>query len=189
MQIIWRHNRYLKMSSGARQRKHRMVIVGSHVVDVSPLVQQKLNGAEMPRSRGFHQRRSTSFGLMLQIGSSAEQHVGHIRVSIFAGVRQGRVSSSRLSVDVSDGLITNYIAGLPIVKSKSDVLQIILETAKNMCQPRGNGRMTGIERSVSPLTLIKYWTSSRWPSCDASINGVEHPSSRSAPAFTRKSAT
>ena len=81
-----------------------MVVVGSHVVDVSPLVKQELNGAKMPRSRGFHQWRPAAFGLVLQIRSGAEQHVGHIRVSIFAGVRQGRVSSSRLRVDVSYGL-------------------------------------------------------------------------------------
>ena len=95
---------YLEVSPGARQRKHRVVVVGSHVVDVRSLVQQELNGAEMPRPGGLHERRAAAFRLMLQIGSSSEQHVGHIRMSIFAGVRQGRVSSSRLSVDVGDGL-------------------------------------------------------------------------------------
>lgn len=35
----------------------------------------------------------------------------------------------------------------------------------------------------------KYLTNSKWPSWAASIKGVEHPSSISAPALIRKSAT
>lgn len=35
----------------------------------------------------------------------------------------------------------------------------------------------------------RYFTSSKWPSCAASIRGVEQPSSMSAPALMRKSAT
>ena len=81
-----------------------MVVVCSHVVDVGPLIDEELDGAEVPRPGGFHERRTATLCLMLQIRSGAEQHVGHIRVSIFAGVRQGRVSSSRLRVDVSYGL-------------------------------------------------------------------------------------
>ena len=81
-----------------------MVVVCSHVVDVGPLVDEELDGAEVPRPGGFHERGTATLCLMLQIRSGAEQHVGHIRVTVFAGVRQGRISSSGLSVDISSGL-------------------------------------------------------------------------------------
>lgn len=42
--------------------------------------------------------------------------------------------------------------------------------------------------SCSPAAS-RYLTKSRWPSCAASIRGVEQPNSMSAPALMRKSAT
>ena len=63
-----------------------MVVVCSHVVDVGPFIDEELDGAEVPRPGGFHERRTATLCLMLQIRSGAEQHVGHIRVTVFAGV-------------------------------------------------------------------------------------------------------
>ena len=55
----------------------------------------------MASACGFHQRRSPSLGLVLQLGAVLEQQICHIGVPVLTGVGQGSISSASCGIHTS----------------------------------------------------------------------------------------
>ena len=72
-------------------------------VHISSFGNEKLNRTQVTGSSRLHQWSSTSLRSVFQIGTILQKNLGHISVSILAGVRQRRVSSARLCVHIGAG--------------------------------------------------------------------------------------
>ena len=92
------------VAAGARQAQRSVVVVGRGAVHLGAALQQERDGGEVAGPGRLHQRRPPALALVLQLGAVLQQQVGHLGVTVLAGVGQGSVTGRSLGVHLGAGL-------------------------------------------------------------------------------------
>ena len=69
-------------------------------MDIGSLCDEELNGTQMTSTCSLHQGSSAAFRRVFQICSVLQQQLRYIRMPVLTGIRQRRITSARLGVNV-----------------------------------------------------------------------------------------